>query len=255
MNRTHDIRGRYAEIINAISKNYEPVYTTPEYRIHPDATFAQCLEYTQKYVVGGEDDTPHHRYDAYRDALREVFVGLRRSERRPLVHVDVGCGPGLFTWVVWDYFRDTYSKIGLELYGYDHSPRMVKLANLIWNRLGISTSYSCHHRLEALYSTAMQGGPVPCGVLITFGHVLVQTVDDESAVSDFADIVDTFVMIGDCQILAVDAYSTLSRRETFRKACENLRVAIEQRGMVVVEWDIPTFGSRMFARIGTRSEI
>ena len=52
-------------------------------------------------------------------------------------------------------------------------------------------------------------------------------------------------------MLAVDARSG-SRREAFRKACENLAGAIEQRGMVIAERDIPTFGSRMFARIGTR---
>ena len=248
MNQAHAIRERYVEIIHAISKNHERSYTSPAYLIHPDATFAQCLGYTQDFVVGREDDMQHYRYDIYREALQEASIDFKTGQT--LVHVDVGCGPGLFTWVVRDYFR-TDQRIDLELYGYDHSPKMTELANLIWNRLGENTHYSCHHRIEDLYSAAMQGGPASRGVLVTFGHVLIQTIDNEPAVSDFASIIETFARLGECRILAVDARSGSSRRETFRRACENLTRAIEQRGIITAEQNISPF-SRMFARIGPK---
>ena len=248
MNQAHDIRGKYVEIIQAIAKTYQRAYSESAHLIPADATFAQCLGYTLKYIVGKESDRPHYRYDIYRDALREAPVNLETDER--LVHVDVGCGPGLFTWVVRDHFR-AYPQIALELHGYDHSPKMAELANSIWRRLEEETPYSCHHHLEDLFSAAMSVRPSTGSVLVTFGHVLVQTIDDDLAVNDFSSIVETFATLGDCRMLAVDARSG-SRREAFRKACENLAGAIEQRGMVIAERDIPTFGSRMFARIGTR---
>ena len=216
-----------------------------EHFIRPNATFAQRLKYTQAYIVGGENSEPHYRYDYYSRALQEAAVGFETGET--LVHVDVGCGPGLFTWVVRDYFRAN-PQIGLELYGYDHSSNMVELADSIWNHFEEDTHYSCHHSIEDFCSAAKAGGLAPCSVLVTFGYVLVQTIGDQSAVRDFVDIVENVATLGDCRVLAVDARSE-TNRETFRAACGNLAGALEQRGLIVT-YNIPTFGSRMFARIG-----
>lgn len=236
MNHVHEIRDRYVKIINDIPR-IQPRLSWPTYHICPDATFAECLKYTRDFVVGKKDARLHYRYDIYRKALRDTPIDFKAG--KSLVHVDVGCGPGLFTWVVRDHFR-TDPRIELELYGYDHAPRMAELAISIWNRLEEDTHYTCFHSIEELCSVAILCRPAPCNVLVTFGHVLIQTNNDESAFSDFVAIVRTFAALGACQILAVDARSK-SRRQKFRTACKHLTSAIEQH--------IPSIGSSMSARI------
>ena len=248
MDQAQDIRDKYLETIRSISADHPTADIESAYLIPADATFAQCLGYTQKYIVGEINDEPHYRYDIYRSALQEIPFNLENAER--LVHVDVGCGPGLFTWVLRDYFR-AHSGIALELHGYDHSREMEALATSIWSRLGEDAAYACHYQLDELLSTATLVRPDTCSVLVTFGHVLIQTMDDESAVNDFTTIIETFAALGDCQILAVDA-RMLWQREAFRKACKNLAVVIKQRGMTLTGWDISSFGSRMLARIGAK---
>ena len=155
MCRNRAIRNEYEDIVNVVSVNYDLANIHPAHAIRSNATFADCLKYTHTYLMGGEHNEQHYRYDYYLQALRDMSFDFENCET--LVHVDVGCGPGLFTWVVQDHFRAN-PHINLELYGYDHSPNMVQPANSIWSRLEEETHYSCHHSLEDFYATALPGG-------------------------------------------------------------------------------------------------
>ncbi len=247
MCRNCAIRNKYEGVVNIVSEGYELADVPVEHAIPPNATIEQCLKYTHAYIMGGENNEQHYRFDYYSQALQEMRFDLETCET--LVHIDLGCGPGLFTWVVQDHFRAN-PHMNLELYGYDHSPNMVDLANSIWDRFEEETHYSCHHSIEELCATALAGRPTPCNVLVTFGYVLVQTIGNQTAIGDFVYVVENVATLGDCRILAVDARSETGR-ETFREACRDLTDALEQRGLIV-GYNVPDFGSKMFARIAVR---
>lgn len=98
-----------------------------------------------------------------------------------IAHVDVGCGPGLFSWVVHDYFRHREPETEIELHAYDHSPTMIELAELIWREFETGVYLGVTSDLDGLISQVMQGGP-PADVIVSFGHVLVQASDQEDAI-------------------------------------------------------------------------
>lgn len=250
MCRNRAIRNEYEDIVNVVCEIYDLANFRPAHAIPSNATIEECLKYTQTYLMGGERNEQHYRYDYYLQALQEMSFDFENCET--LLHVDIGCGPGLFTWVVQDHFRAS-PHINLKLYGYDHSPNMVQLANSFWSRFEEETHYSCHDCIEDFYATALPEGQTPCDVLVTFGYVLVQTIGDQSAIGDFVNIVENVAALGDCRILAVDGRSE-ANRETFREACRNLAAALENRRLIVSYngrrgYCVPDFGSKMFADI------
>ena len=195
-----------------------------------NASLAKCIGYARRFVIESPSGGPHYRYDRYMRRLKATLRQYPVSAGR-VVHVDIGCGPGLFTWVVRDYFRNV-SQVDVELYGYDHAPEMVKLACLIWEYMDECVYYSVHGRIDDLFSTSMPGGTTPSAVLVTLGHVLVQTADDESAMRDFASIIATFAQLADCRVVAVDALSGRWPKD-FQRACGQLRAALEKLGSIV----------------------
>ena len=228
MPTNHDIRERYIEAIRALAKVYGAVPSG--YEIPQDATLAQCIGYAQLFIVGRARDEPHYRYNRY---MRALEWALRQDPAKggTVIHVDIGCGPGLFTWVVRDYFRDS-SEIHVELYGYDHSVRMVELAYAIWNRFDEGMSHSLHHTIPNLLTSVSSVTSDRSRILVTLGHVLVQTVDDDSAISDFARIIAKLAPMANCQLMAVDA-QTGSRPDDFHRACSKLSAALERLGLIV----------------------
>ncbi len=101
--------------------------------IPPDATLPRCIDYAAYYLYE-RDTKKHYRYKRYLRALTDLLRHYGDHRKTPrIVHVDVGCGPGIFSWVVHDYFRRKEKGIEIELHAYDGSPEMVKLAGLIWS--------------------------------------------------------------------------------------------------------------------------
>lgn len=230
------IREKYVDVVETIAKRegIRPV-GKPPYEIPVSATRSQCLRYALKYVVGPERN--HYRYNRYcatlRSALRQRDLPSKMRAAEPLIHIDLGCGPGLFTWVVKDTLRT--KSLPLELYGYDHSKEMVRLASDIWAELGDDAYCSWLDDIGELYSTAFAGGPQYSYSLVTFGHVLAQTHNQKSAIEQFADIINQFLAVG-CLIVAVDAKSA---PKDFRTGCERLNTSLGKLGLQVEVTKLP----------------
>ena len=152
------IRSKYITVVETIAQREGAGSQPPTrmYRVPATASRNQCIDYALRYVV--RHSTPHYRYDLYRVALG---MGLRKAsslmqDEGPLLHVDLGCGPGLFGWVVRDELR--MERRVLEMYRYDHSVEMVQLASDIWTELGEGIQCSWHHDPDELLSAALASG-------------------------------------------------------------------------------------------------
>ena len=246
MSTNRDIRDKYTKIIGALAKKHGAPASNHE--IAREATLAQCIGFTKRFVVGRASDTPHYRYDRYRRVLDESL------QRNPInsgnvIHIDVGCGPGLFTWVVVDYFRSKPS-INVTSYGYDHAPKMVKLARCIWKRLDETNNYFCYHNVSKVFDSRNQERSNKTTVIVTFGHVLIQTLNNGKAHEKFVDIISSFSTVADCRVIAVDAQK-IEWREMFDEAWGQLKSAMERRGLIV---DTPCWGwSQLWTTARARS--
>lgn len=223
------IREKYIDVVEKLAEK-EPTGGRPtrsDYRISADAGRGECLHYTLEYVV--RHTTPHYRYDRYRNALRQALRmnASRTGNRGPFRHVDLGCGPGLFTWVVRDVLRGKRSDV--EFYGYDHSSEMIRLAGEIWNQLGESVSVSWHDNKDELLSAAVAGGGARRPCLVTFGHVLAQTHDQHEAIRRFARVIFR-LSAASCLMIAVDAKRAVAN---FRKGCDRLMQPLLAHGVRV----------------------
>ena len=195
------IRDRYVSVIDRMASRFGR--ESGDHVILRDATLSRCIDYAARYLYEG-DTIEHYRYKRYMRALEDLvrdYGGRRKTST--IVHVDVGCGPGLFSWVVHDYFRDREPEIAIELYAYDQSPAMVGLADLIWREFETGVHLGATSDLDELISQVMQGGP-PADVIVSFGHVLVQTSDQEDTIDNFADILSC-IRLDSNLIVAVDA--------------------------------------------------
>lgn len=226
-----EIHSRYIDVIRAINSKHLIPGGSARHTIPSDAGLSDCMAYTEKYVIGDEN---HYRFTHYTKALNWCMKTRRfdPEEHKPICHVDIGCGPGLFTWAVNDYLHAN-SIFDFVLYGYDHARNMVWLAKKIWDRLQEKASYSCYDSDEELLG-AISNTTKPCHFLFTFGYVLVQNVREPDVIEKFANIIAKTARIASCQIVAADAHKALSNRyEDFRKACGDLEYAMKQHGLKV----------------------
>ena len=119
----------YVSTFNAIAQRYRDEYSNAQ--IGPRDSLQKIIGYTRQYVV--EHTTPHFRYKYYHDALSFAFMqlGFDPADRR-VVHLDIGCGPGVFSWVVYDYMasQETRDSDQVRYYGYDYAAAMIQLAHL-----------------------------------------------------------------------------------------------------------------------------
>ena len=128
------------------------------------------------------------------------------------MHVDLGTGPGIFNWVVYDYVQQKWSpkrRPRLAQFGYDRCSAMVELAERIWSRFKLSDEVQYFDSRKAL-RRAVDETPEDSYLLITFGHVLIQSYNliDRSAISSFAKLCNRLARRRDmADVLAVDAYA------------------------------------------------
>ena len=198
------------------------------YRIPKDATLKQCVGYLSQHIV---HDRSHFRYMRYFRMVDHYFrqhLGGSTERRRPLVvHVDLGTGPGIFNWVVYDYVQQKWRperRPRLAQFGYDRCSAMVELAERIWTRFKLSDEVQYFDSRKAL-RTAVGAMPEDAYLLITFGHVLIQSYNpmDQSAISSFAKLCNRLAHGRDtADVLAVDAYAG-SRTQEFESATKCLR--------------------------------
>ena len=195
------IRDRYVGVIDRMASRFGR--ESGDHVIPRDATLARCIDYSARYLYE-RDTVEHYRYKRYMQALEDLLRDYGDHRKTSTIaHVDVGCGPGLFSWVVHDYFRHREPRTGIELHAYDHSPTMVELAGLIWREFETGVYLDATSDLDELISQVMQGGP-PADVIVSFGHVLVQTSDQEDAIDRFADVLSCIQLYSNL-VVAVDA--------------------------------------------------
>ena len=181
----------------------------PAYDLPASASFEEVVQYTYWYVVdpGGEED--HHRYMRYRQMLDRLPLGKGRRK----VHVDIGCGAGLFSWVFLDWATENdIDHRHVRLFGYDHNVASLKLARSIKARLKSSIPRYPKLRytsnVDKLLGQLEEYQPENSDFVITFGFVLVQAQSREE-IELFAKIISHVASLvgpkGSCSVVAVDA--------------------------------------------------
>ena len=241
-----NIRHQYRSVVSAIAEKH--TLQESSYVIFENATLEECIGYTMKYVV----DRGHYRYDRYLHLLQESYSAFQRGLGDTIFHIDVGCGPGLFSWVIADCFGR--SERGLKLFGYDRSSNMVDLAQLIWSKLDTNMSNDYVDDTDDLYSRLTVYRPfVKSHVVISLGHVLIQAYRQDNNMREIANIIACICRIcapAPCHLLAVDAHSG-DLEHVFRSAYESLRHALSKDGLSAT-FEPVRLPSSMYGRVERR---
>ncbi len=229
--------------------------------IGPHITLEEAIGYTKLYVIkdkyGKEND---YRYCRYQDGLDEVLEQPDFSPtNKKIVNLDLGCGPGVFSWAVRDHMIEKYGMIdsGLKLIGYDHAPSMIELAGLFRDHLPMGFNLEGYSEVDDIKEALRSKDFSNCDVIVTFGYVLVQTGGDPKArdapktMKNFAKIIESLLSrSGSCILIAVDSHSK-NRWKHFRKACGLLKVALEGLNVKYDKYNLFADKSRsnMYARL------
>lgn len=239
------IRSQYADTLRALAGDYNLDDEPADYRIRATATTTECKKYAVRYLVGREDSRPHYRYDRYRSILEYALTQYGCGES--VIHMDLGCGPGLFTWVVRDFFLQ-HSHIKVRYYGYDYAPNMIALAREIWDCLDTQEKFSLYHSIDEIITVAQKLSVSADFVIVTFGRVLFQTRDNQEAMEDFACAIAAFAKSRRSIVVASDAHWS-ARDQCFKCACGRLKSALTKYGLTV-DMDFAIGRSKMCGAIG-----
>ena len=94
------IRDSYVSTFNVIAQHCGEEPSNAQ--IRPGDSLKKTIGYTREYVV--QHSKPHFRYEYYHGALSLALAGLDFDPaNRRVVHLDIGCGPGVFSWVIYDH--------------------------------------------------------------------------------------------------------------------------------------------------------
>ena len=248
------IRDQYRQAFAAIRDSYGEEGSGWE--IDSNVSLKQAIGYTGQYVVGHERQ--HFRYDYYHDVMCRVMRDLRYDPvNRKILCMDLGCGPGLFSWVVQDYMVSRSVRKGdIEIIGYDHAENMVRLSKKFHDcfRRGRAARYDWHGSFKIGRLKRVLGSRDFSGhdIIVTLGHVLIQVKDNAHALRDFSGIIRSLSPFGSCIVVAADAYFSHDRRRAFRDSCAILWYALREAGMNVKPRQLSDARSCMCARLDTR---
>ena len=190
-------------------RDLEPLTSYPTPLVSMNAEFNEVLLHTDWYVHTG-DSYRHYRYNRYFEML-----GHLQASQGLEANVDIGCGAGLFSWTFLDWASEQgIEHDRLELYGYDHSREMIRLAKMVRNKLaGNIPEYPelrYSDNVDSLLAQLTENHREGTGYTITFGHVLVQAHAPHDIqnytriISHICELVDDR---NDCVLVAVDARS------------------------------------------------
>lgn len=129
------IRKNYIEAFNKIRKRFG--WKPHDHEIPGNISLKEAIGYTGEFIV--ESGEEHFRYDYYRKKINNTPTMFGIGRVKKIVHLDLGCGPGLFSWVVRDYMLKSYGKKpgDIEFIGYDHAQNMIRLAKLFQEYLPV----------------------------------------------------------------------------------------------------------------------
>ena len=241
------IRKHYINSFNQISNKFGEL---PCSHIIPEnVSLREAIGYTREFIV--ESDVKHFRYDYYRKKIDNALSRFGIDQAKKTIHLDLGCGPGLFSWVVQDYMLKNYGKKtgDLEFIGYDHARNMIHLAKLFQEYLPVKYKFDGYFKVGKILKMLNSRNFSDCNCIVTFGYVLIQVKNNREALQDFVRIIQHLFPAKSCILVAADAYSSESRRQDFRDVCKALLAALTDAGINAKPKPIGNSGSTMYARL------
>ena len=242
------IRDNYKSAFNTIRQHYGEEPSTAQ--IGPADSLRKTIGYTRQFVV--EHTQRHFRYRYYEDALCYACKELRfdPADRR-VVHLDIGCGPGVFSWVMYDHqaSRAARDPGQVDYYGYDHSAAMIMLAHLFLERFPDQYEFHGFSDLGKIATALARQDFSRCDVVVTFGYALVQVRDNPAALDDFATLIAFLFPSHSCIMVAADAHNNLAMRTAFDGQCDALKTALGTAGVALEDCVSPSQRSIMGARL------
>ena len=203
------VREYYQDAISAIlsKRNLRPLLSAPDFKVSPQLTVDAAIQYTDWYCHRS-DTHPHYRYRRYWEALCSTG-----SPRDRLIHVDIGCGAGAFSWAFLDWAEAwgiNYRQVGL--FGTDGCPAMLQAAQLIRGEMVQKIPYypllNYHPNIKSLLFDLKASRQRDADFVITFGHILVQSHNPYD-VRGFTQVIKTVHELTPpsrkCILIAVDA--------------------------------------------------
>ena len=160
------IRDSYIPAFHRIARSHGERPATA-WRISPRDSLQEAIWYTRNYVV--EHTMEHFRYDYYQNALSLAFTRLQFDPGgRRIVHLDIACGPGVFSWVVHDHMAapDTPNPDQVAYYGYDHCAAMIELADLFLERFTDQYEFHGFSDLAEISTTLAEADFAACDVVV-----------------------------------------------------------------------------------------
>ena len=244
----HHINNVFSELAKKHFGRYVDINITEE--IPTDISFEDAMRYTFRFIAPDTSSKkPNYRYDRYTKYLTSTLHRFHHHfnrENKRIMHLDLGCGPGLFSWVVWDYAIKKYGKKpgDIELIGYDHAENMIRLAHLFRDRFRgrlLEYNFEGYYELDKIQNILESKDLSGYVCIITFGYVLVQTEGDREAMQNFVDIIRLLFPVNSCILMAVDAFKGLFKgedpRQKFGNACEELWDSLSKTGINVIAQD------------------
>ena len=223
----------YQRVLNEIVDEYRiQRVESPGHVVPANAGWVEVVQHIERFVGGSGDSMPHYRYRRYSEVIGDLTPGQGREAL-----VDLGCGCGLFSWVFLDWAtRQGVGYDRLDLYGFDHSPAMLRLALEARQRLLLYAPnfpvFHCSGDVDGLCDQLAEHHEVNTEYTIALGHVLVQAHTPD-AIRNFTRVIAYVMGLiepgSNCVLVAVDADR---RRATFAEGWAALLGNLETLNIV-----------------------
>jgi len=250
--RQMQIRENYIQSFNQIRRKFGELPCS--HLIPENVSLRAAIGYTRRFIVEPAkivNGKEYRRYDYYNEKIGKALTMFGIDQAKKTIHLDLGCGPGLFSWVIQDYMHKHYRKKpgDLEFIGYDHAQEMIHLANLFQEYLPVNYKFDGYFKVDEIRNMLNSRNFSDCSCIVTLGYVLIQIKDNREALQDFVQIIQDLFPAKSCILLAVDAYNSESWRQDFRDTCKALWGALTSAGINVNSKPIGYKGSTMYARL------
>ena len=243
------IRDHYVPAFNSIAERHGQRPATAQ--IGPQDSLQETIGYTREYVV--EHRTPHFRYAYYRRALSLALRHLRFAPAdRRILHLDIGCGPGVFSWVMYDHMatQDGRDPNHVEYYGYNHCEAMIELAHLFLEHFPDQYEFHGFCDLYEVSTTLTAENSPDRAVVVTLGYALLQVRDNPTALTDFSTLIASVFPAHSGIVVAADAHHDRATRDSFNTQCNALGTALAEVGVTLEDRVLTATRSVMYARLG-----
>ena len=205
------IRDHYRDVFREIQHEYGEGEEYPPYEIDADCSLRRAIGYTRKNVI------ECNRYEHYQGALDEALEQLDfYPTNKKIVHLNLGSGPGLFSWVARDYMmlqQHVKDDSDIVMIGYDHSKNMVNLADLFRTRLPVEFTLKGYSDIDELEKKLSSVDFSDYHAIVTFDDILTHRqhrstpLHNTPSLYDFARITQSLLnSTNSCILIVVNAF-------------------------------------------------